>query len=107
MTARNDVTGDLIASKVASDAYRDNYDAIFRKPKVVPAVVEEVQLEELTPEQIAQQLRNEQTKRWWAFCERHQSEPKGAATFEFFRDNILPTLGDDEYVDFLKPSGKR
>lgn len=32
-TAKNDVTGDLIASKVSSTNYRDNYDAIFRKDK--------------------------------------------------------------------------
>lgn len=29
MTARNDITGDVIATKSASDAYRDNYDRIF------------------------------------------------------------------------------
>ena len=30
-TSRNDITGDRIASK-ASEAFRTNYDAIFRKP---------------------------------------------------------------------------
>ena len=30
---RNDVTGDLLMSRPASDTYRNNYDAIFRKPK--------------------------------------------------------------------------
>lgn len=29
--SRNDITGDLIATKTASDAYRSNYDLIFRK----------------------------------------------------------------------------
>lgn len=29
MTARNDITGDTIATKGTSDAYRDNYDRIF------------------------------------------------------------------------------
>lgn len=33
MTARNDITGDAIMTKSASDAYRDNYDAIFGKKK--------------------------------------------------------------------------
>ncbi|WP_407305808.1 hypothetical protein [Acinetobacter sp.] len=36
-TARNDITGSLMQTKPASDAYRDNYDAIFGKPRVVHA----------------------------------------------------------------------
>lgn len=36
MTAKNDVTGDSIRSKVGSDQYRNNYDAIFRKDKKEP-----------------------------------------------------------------------
>lgn len=37
MTAKNDITGDTIATKTASDAYRDNYDAIFRKKSQLQA----------------------------------------------------------------------
>jgi hypothetical protein len=33
-TSKNDITGDDIKSKAASAAYRDNYDAIFRKPTI-------------------------------------------------------------------------
>jgi hypothetical protein len=33
--SKNDVTGDNIQTKVASNAYRNNFDAIFRKPKIV------------------------------------------------------------------------
>lgn len=33
MTARNDITGDSIVTKASSDAYRDNFDAIFGKKK--------------------------------------------------------------------------
>lgn len=33
MTARNDITGDLIATKGATDAYRDNWERIFGKNK--------------------------------------------------------------------------
>ena len=34
MASRNDITGDRIATKTASDAYRNNYDLIFgRKDK--------------------------------------------------------------------------
>ncbi len=34
MSSRNDITGDHLVSKATTDAYRDNYDAIFRKPKI-------------------------------------------------------------------------
>lgn len=34
MTSRNDITGDKIQTKVASDTYRNNYDTIFNKNKV-------------------------------------------------------------------------
>lgn len=33
MTARNDITGDSIATKGTTDAYRDNYDRIFGKKR--------------------------------------------------------------------------
>lgn len=32
----NEHTGDSLRTKPASDAYRDNYDAIFRKPDPQP-----------------------------------------------------------------------
>ena len=38
MVARNDITGDAIQTKTSSNAYRDNYDLIFRKDKMTPAV---------------------------------------------------------------------
>lgn len=42
-TAKNDVTGDLIKSKIgSSQKYADNYDAIFRKPQMHPLVNGEV-----------------------------------------------------------------
>ena len=31
MVAKNDITGDSIQTKGTSEAYRDNYDLIFRK----------------------------------------------------------------------------
>lgn len=33
MATKNDVTGDSIQTKIPSDAYRNNYDAIFGKSK--------------------------------------------------------------------------
>ena len=42
MVARNDITGDSIQTKVASDAFRDNYDAIFRKGKEMTPAVEQM-----------------------------------------------------------------
>ena len=40
MVARNDITGDAIQSKTASQSYRDNYDVIFRKEKQMTPAVE-------------------------------------------------------------------
>ena len=37
MTARNDITGDSIATKGTTDLYRDNYDRIFGKKKQLTA----------------------------------------------------------------------
>lgn len=34
MTAKNDITGDSIQSRVASQKYIDNYDRIFRRNEV-------------------------------------------------------------------------
>lgn len=98
MAARNDITGDVIATKGASDAYRNNFDAIFRKP----AKVEVQELPEPNIVDLAKVERDNQTKRWWAYREQHQCEPKGAITFEQFRDTVLPTLGEGEYAKFLK-----
>ena len=42
MTTKNDVTGDSLITKAPTDAYRANYDSIFKKPK------KEVVLQELT-----------------------------------------------------------
>lgn len=33
MTARNDITGDALISRVNSDSFRDNFDRIFRSKK--------------------------------------------------------------------------
>lgn len=35
MSTRNDITGDAIKSKVASQAYKDNWDRIFGKSSPV------------------------------------------------------------------------
>lgn len=35
--SHNDITGDKIATKTVTDAYRNNYDAIFGKKKTVEA----------------------------------------------------------------------
>lgn len=35
MSARNDITGDSIKTKVTTNAYRDGYDNIFNKPAIV------------------------------------------------------------------------
>lgn len=40
MTTKNDVTGDSLITKAPTDAYRANYDAIFKKPKQEEAIKE-------------------------------------------------------------------
>lgn len=37
MTSKNDITGDKLATKPASDAYRDNWDRIFGKKTTTEA----------------------------------------------------------------------
>lgn len=49
MVARNDITGDSIQTKGVSNAYRDNYDNIFKKDK--PVVEEQLDEKEDTNEQ--------------------------------------------------------
>jgi len=41
MVARNDITGDTIQTKGVSNAYRDNYDNIWKKDKDVQVRVKE------------------------------------------------------------------
>jgi hypothetical protein len=41
MVARNDITGDAIQTKTASQAYRDNYGNIFKKDKDMQVRVKE------------------------------------------------------------------
>ena len=43
MVARNDVTGDAIQTKTASQSYRDNYDTTFRKGNNMQVRVQEDQ----------------------------------------------------------------
>ncbi len=43
---RNDVTNDLLMTRPSSEAYRSNYDVIFRKPKQ-----EEIDLENNSAEE--------------------------------------------------------
>lgn len=41
MVARNDITGDSIQTKGVTNAYRDNFDNIFRKDKEMQVRVKE------------------------------------------------------------------
>lgn len=44
MTTKNDVTGDSLITKAPTDAYRANYDSIFKKPKKEAALQELAEL---------------------------------------------------------------
>ena len=41
MAAKNDITGDAIQTRGTSEAFRNNYDLIFRKKKVEEVSTEE------------------------------------------------------------------
>lgn len=56
MTTRNDITGDVIATKSTSEAYRSNYDAIFRKTPDTPVEI----IKEELPSKSTEQLEKEQ-----------------------------------------------
>lgn len=43
MTSSNDITGDYLKSRPATESYRNNYDAIFRKAKQPPIVLTQEQ----------------------------------------------------------------
>jgi len=44
MTTKNDITGDLISTKVSTEKYRDNYDNIFSKSKEETEEVKEIKV---------------------------------------------------------------
>ena len=46
MATRNDITGDLIATRQITDSYRDNFDKIFRKKKDEPTNTESTAVQE-------------------------------------------------------------
>ena len=103
MTSRNDITGDVIATKGANDAYRDGWDRIFGKKETfcevdVPEVslkalqkkVAEVKVQEVPlPAPVAvvdakAEQEMEYRREWWAFCEKNSSRLKTIPQFEEF-----------------------
>jgi hypothetical protein len=80
MTARNDITGDSIATKSSTEAYRDGWDAIFGK-KAKTATVIKVETPAPTVEVEVQNERDALTRQWWAFCEKSQPRSKPFPTF--------------------------
>lgn len=51
MTSKNDITGDSIQTKVSSDAYRNNFDAIFRK-KVPMSLFQRIKEEQVSARKV-------------------------------------------------------
>ena len=49
MATRNDITGDLIATRQITDSYRDNFDKIFRKKKDEPATTTDDPIRDTEP----------------------------------------------------------
>lgn len=101
MVARNNITGDQIATKRSNDAYRDGWDRIFGKKeesfaevnepgislkalqKVAEVKVTEVPLPKpvVTVDAKAEQ-EIEYRREWWAFCEKNSSRLKAIPHFE-------------------------
>lgn len=75
MTARNEITGDLIATKGVTDAYRDGWDRIFRAPPPPPPGP--------SPEQVA---RDQLTAEWHRFCAAGQTTLPCIPTFQEWLD---------------------
>lgn len=72
MTARNSITGDLIATKGASEAYRNNYDLIFGKKKQLTADIgpEKTQAQEyFEEEQALEEMRTRSQGIWFERAE--------------------------------------
>lgn len=99
MSARNDITGDVIATKGTTQAYRDNYDAIFRKkpaesePTPVKVVKEVLVVKEEPPVKSAEQLAKEEADalrlKWWKWVEKHQLELEHVPSFEDWKTNHM------------------
>ena len=53
-TAKNDITGDWIKSKPASDMFEENFDRIFRQKKVEEKLEESIKENEKTYQQLAE-----------------------------------------------------
>ena len=73
MTARNDITGDIMPSRGVTDASRAGWEVIFGQKEVIapppPAPIAKSSLEN-------DALRRE----WWQFCQENQRN--GIPTFE-------------------------
>jgi hypothetical protein len=76
MTARNDITGDLIASRGANEAYRDGWDRIFSKKTVK---------EEPKPEETKDIERERLTTEWRTFCEANQRRLVVIPSFQTYK----------------------
>ena len=60
-TARNDVTGDFIRSKPASDMFEENFDRIFRKKPIEEHLTESVKEHEEIYKKLAEYELNKST----------------------------------------------
>jgi hypothetical protein len=78
--SRNDITGDALVSKSATESYRDGWDRIFGK-KPTPAPVTVLAAPAPAPGAKGDE-RKAQTEAWWAYCEKNSRELDTIPTFE-------------------------
>mgnify|MGYP006348508777 FL=1 len=82
MTTKNDITNDSLITKAPTDAYRANYDSIFKKPK------QEDALQELTELSQALGLYEDKSKERCFECNspegRHKMDCSSKAVFDAY-----------------------
>lgn len=102
MSNRNDVTGDLIATKSSTQAYADGWERIFgKKPAVVEAPAAPAEPVKMPLKLMSWQLylpdhldekvlagrpeSLDDRHNWWSWCETHQLSISNIPTFEQWR----------------------
>lgn len=93
MTARNEITGDALQTKVGTDSYRSGWDRIFgKKPEpiaqpaiqpAVPAVDAVAEMKKL--QEAAQAAADAERLEWWMWLQKNQANLKDIPHFEAWK----------------------
>lgn len=89
MIAHNDITGDLLRTKGANNAYRDGWDRIFgKKEEPAPAPTPEPAKVEAKAADVAQLEADALRQEWWKYCADNQS----TLSIQLSTGNLVPTF---------------